>query len=299
MELRSGTPDVAVCLCDAVTGLPLAKETYKPLQLGQDQSDDAAKTMAIVVTDKRGNYRFENVPAGKYRLVAQKWIGPYKGAFEEHGTVIQLMGSADDVVVPRPEADDKAFIALTPPGDGIVQFDQDVGNSDTFMFLSTVPPEFDPILGLNSMGTSFIQHVIGVNRMPLGRTTVIGVPDKPLYAFFVAPDNSPGYATLGVPASKSGLVRMPAEPFVAGWSNGRKTPPPKLAELMKFMDAQSLKTQTLLNIPPLSAATSEAHRTRMQELTHELSREVELPAGKTARIGDLLAADAYRELMDK
>ena len=93
MELRSGTPDVAVCLCDAATGLPLAKETYKPLEWGKDQLDDATKMMAIVVTDKSGQCRFENVPAGKYRLVAQKWIGPYKGVFEDHGTVIQLMGS--------------------------------------------------------------------------------------------------------------------------------------------------------------------------------------------------------------
>ena len=68
----------------------------------------------------------------------------------------------------------QALVALAPAGSGIVQFDQDVGNSDTFMFLSTSPPEFDPILGPQAMGTSFFQHLIGVNRMPLGKTTVIG-----------------------------------------------------------------------------------------------------------------------------
>jgi len=73
---------------------------------------------------------------------------------EEHGTVIQLLGFADDVVVPRPVDYYKALVALTPPGKGIVQFNQDVGNSDTFMFLSMSPPEFDPILGLNAMGVS-------------------------------------------------------------------------------------------------------------------------------------------------
>jgi len=296
MELRSGTSDVPVCLCDGVTGLPLARDSYQPIEWGKAQPGDAAKKMAIVVTDNKGQFRFEKVPNGKYRLVAQKWIGPYQGVFEEHGTVIQLMGSVDDVVVPRPTDYYKARVVLVPPGNRIVQFDQDVGNSDTFMFLSTSPPEFDPILGLNAMGTSFHQRLIGVNRMPLGKTTVIGAPDNPFYAFFFAPDNSPGFAAINVPASQSGLVRLSAEPFVAGWSDGRKSPPPRLAELMKFLDEHSLTTQDLLDIPQLSNATSQVYRARMQELTKELSRNVDLPESKSARVGDLLAVESFRRL---
>ena len=298
MELRSGTPDVPVCLCDAATGLPLAKETYKPIEWGKDQPDDTAREMAIIVTDDKGQFRFENVPAGKYRLVAQRWIGPYKGVFAEHGTVIQLMGTADDVVVPRPADYYKAIVALTPPGGGIVQFDQNVGNNETFMFLSTSPPEFDPVLGLNSMGTSFFQHLIGVNRMPLGKTTVIGVPDKPLYAFFFAADNSPGYATVEVPVSEAGLVRVPPEPFVAGWSDGRKTPPPNLAKLMEFMDAHSLTPDQLLDIPELSNANFAAYQARMQILQKDLARKIELAEGTSARVGDILAVKGYRRLKD-
>jgi len=164
------------------------------------------------------------------------------------------------------------------------------------MFLSTSPPEFDPILGLNAMGPSFFRNLIGVNRMPLGKTTVIGVPDKPLYAFFFAPDNSPGFAAIRVPEPKSGLVRMSAEPFVAGWSNGRKEPPAKLADLMAFLDGHSLTVGQLLNIPELSNQTFQAHRARMQQLAQELSRKVELPEGKSARVGDLLAVASYRRL---
>ena len=298
MELRSGTANVPVCLCDAATGLPLAKRTYKPIEWGKEQVENVANEMAIVVTDDKGQFRFEDVPDGKYRLVAQKWIGPYKGIFEEHGTVIQLMGTADEVVVPRPADHYQALVALTPPGRGIVQFDQDVGYSDTFMFLSTSAPEFDPILGLNSMGTSFLQHLIGVNRMPLGKTTVIGVPDKPLYAFFFAPDNSPGYATVDVPVSEAGLVRVPPEPFVAGWSDGRKTPPEKLAKLMEFMDAHSLTSDQLLNIPKLSFATSADYKARMQELYKDLSRKIELAEGTSARVGDILAVKYYQQLKD-
>jgi hypothetical protein len=296
MELRSGTADVPVCLCDATTGLPLAKTTYKPFAWGKDRVENSASELAIVITDDRGRFRFENVPDGKYRLVAQKWIGPYKGVFAEHGTVIQLMGTADDVVVPRPEDYYQALISLRPPGQGIVQFDQNVGNNATFMFLSTSPPDFDPILGLNSLGASFLRQLIGVNRMPLGKTTVIGVPNKPLYAFFFAPDNSPGYATVEVPTSETGLIRVPPEPFVAGWSDARKTPPAKLAKLMEFMDTHSLTPDQLLNIPKLSAATSADYRARLQELQNNLSQEIELAEGTSARVGDILAVKGYQQL---
>jgi hypothetical protein len=252
--------------------------------------------MAIVITNEKGEFRFENVPDGTYRVLAQKWIGPFKGVFAEHGTVIQLMGSADEVVVPRPDGYYEALVALVPPGRGIVQFDQEVGNSDTFFFLSTSPPEFDPILGPQAMGTRFLQHLIGVNRMPLGQTTVIGAPDQTLHAFLIAPDNSPGFAAIEVAPSPSGLVRVPREPFVAGWSDGRKTPPPRLARLMDLMDEHSLTPDGLLNIPELSNANFEAWEARMRELQSDLSREVELADGVTARVGDILAIQAYQEL---
>lgn len=132
--------------------------------------------------------------------------------------------------------------------------------------------------------------------MPLGKTTVIGAPNKPVYAFLFVADNSPGFATITVPPPESGSVRLPAEPFVAGWSNGRKTPPPKLAELMEFMKTHELTTQQLLDIPELSNANFNAYQARMQELANDLSRVTELPEGETARVGDLLAAEAYRKL---
>ena len=109
-------------------------------------------------------------------------------------------------------------------------------------------------------------------------------------------DNSPGFAAITIPPPESGLVRLPAEPFVAGWSDGRKTPPPNLAELMEFMKTHELSVQQLLNIPEMSNANFKVWQARMQELTSELSRTVDLPEGKSARVGDLLAADAYRRL---
>ena len=58
MELRSGTPDVPVCLCDAATGIPLLKDSYKPIDPSKSPSLDMAKDLAIVVTDKKGSIPF-------------------------------------------------------------------------------------------------------------------------------------------------------------------------------------------------------------------------------------------------
>ncbi len=296
MEFRSGTPDVPVCLCDAATGMPVAKDTYKPIVWSKGAAGNPANEMAIVVSDSKGNFRFENVPDGKYRLIAQKWMGPYKGVFELHGAEIRLLGAVDEITVPRPADEREARVVPTPLGENTIQFNQDVGNNETFLFLSTAPPEFDPILGLQGLGTSFWKNLIGVNRMPLGKTTVIGSPNKPVYAFMFAPDNSPGFAAITIPPPESGMVRLPAEPFVAGWSDGRKTPPPNLAELIEFMKTHELSVQQLLNIPEMSNANFKVYQARMQELTSDLSRTVDLPEGKSARVGDLLAADAYRRL---
>ena len=103
------------------------------------------------------------------------------------------------------------------------------------------------------------------------------------------------HGTHGFPP-ESGIVRLPAEPFVAGWCDGRKTPPPKLAELMEFMKKHELTTPKLLEIPEMSNANFKAYQARMQELTSDLSRVIEPPEGESTRVGDLLAADAYLKL---
>ncbi len=46
----------------------------------------------------------------------------------------------------------------------------------------------------------------------------------------------------------------------------------------------------------MSNANFQAYQARMQELTEDLSRVIELPEGESARVGDLLAADGYRKL---
>lgn len=298
MEERGGTPDVPVFLCDGNTGLPVQKETYQPFDWSKPDAKKLQADMAMTMTDERGKFRFENVPDGTYRLVAQRWMGEYKGLFELHGTVIQLLGTAGDVVVPRPAEYYEAQVGLRPAGDGIVQFDMEVGNNETLLLLSTRPLEYDVALGFSALGEEFMTHLVGVNRMPIGKTTVIGVPNGRLHAFFFAADNLPGVSAITVEPTEGGLVRPPAEPFVAPWSDGRKTPPEHLAELGKLVDEEGVTIDGLLEIPPLSNQTADAFRERMKVLGQDLGREVLVAEGRTVRVGDLLALRVYRQLQE-
>ena len=86
------------------------------------------------------------------------------------------------------------------------------------------------------------------------------------------------------------------EPFVAGWSDARKTPPAEIAELIELMDEHSLAADALLKIPKLSNANYQAYQARRKELLGKLSSTVEITEGRSVRIGDIMAAEAYRRL---
>src|ERR1041385_1487699 len=163
LETPAGSPEVIVILCDQRTGIPISAETRRPFL----ESTNRSFPPPLLTTNSgpRGQFAFDHLPAGDYRVVAQKWTGPFKGVFEVHGTVIQLFGTADNLHVPSPEAEQ---VTLRPPGDAVLVFDQQVGNEGTFLMLSTRPPIADPILGWHSLGGDFLNHIIGVNVMPYG-----------------------------------------------------------------------------------------------------------------------------------
>lgn len=292
MEVRSGTPDVVVALFDQQTGLPISARTRRPIFNGKPSEAQSAKNMEDAVniltatTDARGGFAFSNLPSGRYRLVAQKWIGPFKGLFELQGSVIQLFGSAENVQIPSQKA---LHVVLTPPGRGVLQLDQDAPNDGTLLLLSAAPPEYDPILGFHCLGQPFLKNLMGMNRMPSGRTTIIGLPPGPVHAFFFAADNSPGYATqtytpqLASPAPKI--------PFVAGWSDGRHDPPEDLKKLMEQMEKENIYLEKLLGL-----TTKDGKPDRAALAAQPLDRRFMLPDGSSHRLGDLLAADAYRRL---
>ena len=288
MEVRAGTPDVVVFVCDQRTGIPLSAETRRPFTASGPAQ--GLPKLLTSVTDDRGQFAFEDLPEGEYRVVAQKWAGPFKGVFEVHGTVIQLFGWADHIRVPSTEAE---RVVLTPKGDGVLHLDQDVGNNETLLLLSTEPPAADPILGFVGLGDGFLTHMIGVNRMPYGRTTVLGLPPGTVHAFFFAPDNSPGFAAGRFEVDG---LRARRAPFVAGWSDAQHDPPPRIREVMDLMRRHNLHADRLLGIDP-SLPPQRLQEERLK-LAKDLNRKVELPEGQAATVGEILAAEGYASLQE-
>lgn len=287
-EMQSGAPDVIVFLCDGETGIPLSKDTMKPFIEGKRIQNADFNNLLTAVSGDRGAFAFKDVPAGRYRLIAQKWIGPYKGLFEINGSVIQLFGAAE-VAVPSEEAQQ---VRLQTLGRGVAQLDMKVGNNETLLMLSTQPAEFDPILGFRCLGKSFMTNLIGANRMPYGRTTIVGLPSTPVHAFYFANDNNPGFATQIIEPQITGPIDN--IPFVAGWSNGRHEPTEDLRPLMDLLIAQNIVVEDLLD---LKGPDGKVNREAAEAL--QLDRLVTLPDGKWYRIGDIVAADNYRWLKSR
>lgn len=298
MEQQSGTPDVAVCLCDAQTGMPLMRETYEPMQWDKLNGEkDASDRIAMVISDDQGYFRFEHVPEGRYRLIAQRWMGPFKGVFARHGTVIQLMGIANDVLVPRPKGYYEALIGLRPPGKRIVVLDPKLSGNETYMFLSTAKPTFDTAAGLHAMGLSFFRSMVGFDHMTHGRTTIIGAPDDSFYIFLCVADNWSGFLTLKVEPSESKCVGVPYQPFVAGWSDGHKTPPADLAELMRLLDETGIKLKPLYG-PENFNNKSFTQQALLLETPVDLPEAIKskLTWERPVRLGDLMAIEQYKNL---
>ncbi len=282
--------EVVVMVCDQRTGMPVSSLTRRPVSDSLGARGNAGPPL-LAVTDPQGRFALENLPAGEYRLVAQRWAGPFKGFMELQGEEIRLFGTADHVRLPSAESEK---VVLRPAGDGVLRFDQEVGNNETFLLLSTKPPAADPILGFAALGGQFLTCAIGFNRMPYGRTTVRGLPRGTVYAFFLAADNSPGFAHEGFEVGP--IERVKRVPFVAGWSDGRKEPPPGIRRVMELLVKHGL-------IGPKAYALAGFDRdfSRLESLStvgDRLDKKVELPEGRTATVGEILAAEGYRQLLE-
>jgi hypothetical protein len=288
MEASSGTPDVVVVLCDAASGIPVDNRTFAPFTSAPKKQ--FPPNLVVTLSGPRGTFSFTNVPPGEYRLVAQKWAGPYKGVFEVHGGVVQLFGTADNIRVPSAEA---KKVVLRPPGDGILALDMRVPNSGTLVVLSTQPLSADPILGFSAPGTNFFSHTLGWNVMPYGRTTFVGLPQTKLHTWFFANDNSPGF-TAEVYDVESGFLRAPAIPFVAGWSDGRKEPPPRLQELADRLKKLGRSPQAVLGVDETLPLRDQYERVALYR--ENPSHTVMLSNGETIPGGDLVALMLYEQL---
>jgi len=286
-----------VVLCDGATGVPVVPKTFRTISdemLAGRSSMDAA----ISVTDESGQFRFDQLPVGDYRLVAQSWpgAGAIEKLFDVHGKEVVLHGVADHV---RVRADSSAEVVLRPLGTGTLRIDEDAPNDEMLLVISTAPVRADPILGFVGWGDAFMQHMIGGNRMPKGEAVVRGLPEGNLHLVVFASDSSPGWGA-STAEIKPNETTVTYVPIVAGWSNGQHDPPERLKPL--FDEVKTLITQKDFVPESFLQANGIAMRRQgniwniQQQLTPHLAKQVELPTGRKTSVGDLMAAARYVQL---
>ena len=287
-----------VILCDQKSGIPVYKKTYRPFT-DEFIKGNQAMDIAYAISDEKGGFTFEKIPAGEYKIVAQSWkdAEQFKGILEKNGKEIELHGVAQHIRVSSGNSPD---VILRPLGTGILQMNEDAPNDETLLVISTSPTRADPILGFTGWGGAFMQNMIGGNRMPGGKTTIYGLPEGKVYLAMFAADSVPGWTDGQIEIKPDTTMVLEYIPFVNSWSNSRHDPPEHLVpvfEEIKQLSPQGRKF--ILNTYQdlgIDIQTSDGMWGFMAQFGPHLNKEVELPSGRKTTFGDLMAAVQYIQL---
>ncbi len=292
----SGAPVAGACVypCRQDTGSPLSKRLD---QTFAEAFETGRMEMAFRVTDAEGRFAFDGMPPGAYRFLAQSWkdAESVESLLEVNGTEVVLHGIAENI---EATPDSSPEITIRPLGTGTLQLDQQIGNDETLLVVSTAPPRADPILGFLGWGGPFLQKMICGNRMPRGKTIVHGLPEGTVYFTLFAADNVPGFGAAQAEI-KAGKTTFGYASLVAGWSDGRHDPPPELADLLD-------EVKLLIQEDGLSIGkVLEDHGIRLKsedmelwsgEMGPLLAKEIQLPNGRKTTFADLMAVSKYLDL---
>lgn len=304
-ENGRGIPGVSVGLFDQATGQPIIAGTGQRLGevLARSQEQDALRQWWVVVTDEAGQFAFEGVAAGTYRVVGQSWEpvpgeddaeGVVEGdVWGRRGSVLRLRGAANGVIIPSPEA---TLLTLRPFGTGSLSLEEKNGNGGWVAVLSTAPLAGDPALYLLAWDARFLSSAIATNHGPTHRPmTYHGLPDGEVHVAMFFYDNRPGSAagTATIRADETATLRPHA---IAGWSDGRKDPPPSLAPLTEKLTATQWQLEHLLGDLPDEVRRRRDFGSGVLQAWGPLDRRVQLPDGSTETVADLIAAATYRDL---
>lgn len=295
----SGRPvaRATVLICDAATGLPLDRHSWQPIDISHHRVERSVPQMAAATTDEAGNFAFDDLPPGHYRVVAQRWIGSVPenaDLWDVRTREIELLGAA------RAEIgdDEAAPLALGPLGEGVLHIDCRAGNNETLLMVSTQPAIADPVLGFTGWFGPFLQNWIGYNRMPSGETTIRGLPEGTVHFAVFSADNNPGWGggEVRLQAAEQAWVQVP---FVASWSDGVHSPPERLEPLLQAIQQDARFTlDGLLEQLDLHERQQHDIVTMMRRLANLTSRTVEV-GGREVPALDALAAAAYARMQSR
>lgn len=291
--------DAYVVVCDQATGAPIAGKALRPIT--EEALAGRLKTLDILKcsVDLQGRFRFENVPAGQYRLIAQFCGGtrPEDSFDKAMAREIQPCGIAEDVVVSKELPPD---VTIRPLGTGVLRIEDNLkGENGVLVAISTMPTRADPALGFVGWGGDFALNLIGGTRKMAGPLTVSGLPEGKIHIAacgFLADDMS-GWGASEV-VIKAGQTTNLHVPINSTWA-GHHEPPERLRPLFRKIHSsgpqqfiEQVFRRNRIEIPLGISSIQDMWR-RDWEISRHLDREVELPTGETAAFGDVMTVMQY------
>jgi hypothetical protein len=290
-----------VVLCDQSTGAPISSQTLEPC--AGFRMYMTPNGFALAITDEDGSFTFEGIPQGQYRLIAQSWQDKpsVQNIFDTNGKEITLHGIATEISVPSKDA---KGVEITPMGTATVTIDEKFPNDGGLLVISTQLSSIDPVLGLVSWQGSFLQNMIGANRMLSGFTKINGLPEGMIHLSVFSIDNTGGCGAGYVEAKSDETVDAEYIPIVCSWSNGRHTPPKELEETFAEIKTIAAKEKNyiipfldqLLDQKGIPVEKDEKVRNPMSTYYPHLNQIVSLPSGRDVRFADVLASMQYIQL---
>jgi hypothetical protein len=145
-----------------------------------------------------------------------------------------------------------------------------------------------------------MQNMIGGNRMPKGKTTMYGLPEGKVYLAMFAADSVPGWTEGQADIKPNTTTVVGYIPFVNSWSNSRHEPPEHLVPVFEEVKQLiSQKDNFIFNLYQNSGIQIDPSKGMwgfMAQLGPHLAKEVELPSGRKATFGEVMAAAQYVQL---
>ncbi len=286
-----------VFLCDAKTGRPLLAKD-KTTQYDRDSFDDGLQGLLHAVTEMNSGFTFEDVPTGRYRLVAQSWSGvegiPTR---KTTSTIVLVHGAANNVEV---EAGEVAIARIRPLGDGVMRVENDPEEAGAYLFVGTKPMWGDPILSYTGWGDEYVRNIVAITHMSVPNATFIGLPnDRDVHLGLFAYDNSPG---VGGGTHRVGKDRVATIRIFSAWSNGHDEPPQKLLPIVQYLEQHKPTLPQLMQLGPDEGFLNDRGRLDRRKLREAIlkngDKQVEVQGVGTFRVIDISAAEGYRRLRE-
>ncbi len=282
-------------------GVPLNGSDATPATMNSVQQAEGKDFVLFTQTDEQGVFSLE-LPPGQYRIVAQSWLDQAQvtGLLEKNGSRLRIDGYTELQFASEMEAAET--VEIRPVGNGSIKLSSQ--ESGDLVLISSEPLAGDPALGFLALTGGFWSGLLGGTRMEEKEILISGLPEGELQFYSFVNDNNGGWG--GVRATVvPGRIVEAYLPLIAGWSNGHRTPPAELEDLVTYFNdnpAESGKlnefmAQLLKQYLPDDPESQQSHRFEAQlKLAEHLQDEYKLANGETVTLADAMAASAYHRM---